>query len=163
MNSNSISSTEVKRRLEELGIELTAAPDPVANYVSVQYAGDLMFLSGAGPFKDGRPAMKGRLGEDMTIEEGYEAARLTGINLLAILDRELKGEWDRIEQVVKVQGFVRCTPDFEQQPRVINGVSDLLCEVLGDRGRHARTALGVTALPFAIPVEAEMIVKIKKS
>ncbi|MBR2121682.1 MAG: RidA family protein [Lachnospiraceae bacterium] len=160
---SSIGNADVNRRLGELGIELSAAPDPVANYVSVRYAGDLLFLSGAGPFRDGKPAVKGRLGEDMTVDEGYQAARLTGINLLALLNRELKGEWDRIEQVVKVQGFVRCTPDFEQQPAVINGVSDLLVEVLGDRGRHARTALGVTALPFAIPVEAEMIVKIKGS
>ena len=88
---SSIGNADVNRRLGELGIELSAAPDPVANYVSVQYAGDLLFLSGAGPFRDGKPAVKGRLGDDMSIEEGYQAARLTGINLLALLNRELKG------------------------------------------------------------------------
>lgn len=151
---------DVIKKLEELGIELTAAPDPLANYVSVQKAGNIWFFSGAGPFIDGKPAVFGRLGESMTTEEGYQAARLAGINLLAILNRELGGDWSRLKQVVKLQGFVNSTPDFYEQPAVINGASDLFVEVLGDKGKHARTAVGTNVLPVQLPVEVEMIVQV---
>ena len=133
----------------------------MANYVSVQKAGDIWFFSGAGPFENGKPAVFGRLGENMTTEEGYDAARLAGINLLAILKRELGGDWNRLEQIIKIQGFVNSASDYFEQPAVINGVSDLLVEVLGDRGRHARTAVGANVLPFRIPLEVEMIIKVK--
>lgn len=152
---------EVEKKLEALGIVLDAGPDPMANYVSVQKAGNIWFFSGAGPFKNGKPAVFGRLGENMTTEEGYQAARLAGINLLAILKRELGGNWDKLEQIVKLQGFVSSTPDYYEQPLVINGTSDLLVEALGDRGRHARTAVGTNVLPFRIPLEVEMIVKVR--
>lgn len=152
---------EVEKKLKALGIVLDAGPDPMANYVSVQKAGNIWFFSGAGPFKNGKPAVFGRLGENMTTEEGYQAARLAGINLLAILKRELGGNWDKLEQIVKLQGFVSSTPDYYEQPLVINGTSDLLVEALGDRGRHARTAVGTNVLPFRIPLEVEMIVKVK--
>ncbi len=152
---------EVEKKLETLGIVLDAGPDPMANYVSVQKAGNIWFFSGAGPFKNGKPAVFGRLGENMTTEEGYQAARLAGINLLAILKRELGGNWDKLEQIVKLQGFVSSTSDYYEQPLVINGTSDLLVEALGDRGRHARTAVGTNVLPFRIPLEVEMIVKVR--
>lgn len=152
---------EVEKKLEALGIVLDAGPDPMANYVSVQKAGNIWFFSGAAPFKNGKLAVFGRLGENMTTEEGYQAARLAGINLLAILKRELGGNWDKLEQIVKLQGFVSSTPDYYEQPKVINGASDLFVEVLGDRGRHARTAVGTNVLPFRIPLEVEMIVKVK--
>ncbi|WP_419025093.1 RidA family protein [Emergencia sp.] len=152
---------EIEKKLQDLGITLDAGPDPMANYVSVQKAGDIWFFSGAGPFENGKPAVFGRLGENMTTAEGYDAARLAAINLLAILKRELGGDWNRLEQVVKIQGFVNSTPDYFEQPTVINGVSDLLVEVLGDRGRHARTAVGTNVLPFRIPLEVEMIIKVK--
>lgn len=151
----------VEERLKELGIDLSAGPEPMANYVSVQKAGDIWFFSGAGPFENGKPVVFGRLGENLTTDEGYEAARVAGINLLAVLKRELNGDWDRLEQIVKVQGFVNSTTDFFEQPNVINGTSDLFVDVLGDRGRHARTALGTNVLPFRIPIEVEMIVKVK--
>lgn len=151
----------VEERLKELGIDLSAGPEPMANYVSVQKAGDIWFFSGASPFENGKPVVFGRLGENLTTDEGYEAARLAGINLLAVLKRELNGDWDRLEQIVKVQGFVNSTTDFFEQPNVINGTSDLFVDVLGDRGRHARTALGTNVLPFRIPIEVEMIVKVK--
>lgn len=153
---------DVEARLAELGIELDAGPEPMANYVSVQKAGSIWFFSGAGPFEGGKPAVFGRLGENLTTEEGYVAARLAGINLLAILKRELGGDWDRLEQIVKIQGFVNSTADYFEQPAVINGVSDLFAEVLGDRGRHARTAVGTNVLPFRIPLEVEMIIKVKE-
>ncbi|MGI6255037.1 MAG: RidA family protein [Acutalibacter sp.] len=152
---------EIEKKLEELGIKLDAGPEPMANYVSVQKAGNLWFFSGAGPFQDGKPAVCGRLGENLTTEEGYQAARLAGINLLAVLKRELCGDWDKLEQIVKLQGFVSSTIDFYEQPKVINGTSDLLVEVLGEKGRHARTAVGTNVLPFKIPLEVEMIVKVK--
>ena len=153
---------EIEKRLEELGITLDAGPEPMANYVSVQKAGTLWFFSGAGPFEGGKPAVFGRLGENMSTEEGYSAARLAGINLLAVLKRELGGDWDRLEQIVKLQGFVSSSPDFFEQPKVINGASDLFVEVLGDKGRHARTAVGTNVLPFRIPLEIEMIVKVRE-
>lgn len=153
---------EIEKKLEELGITLDAGPEPMANYVSVQKAGTLWFFSGAGPFEGGKPAVFGRLGENMSAEEGYGAARLAGINLLAVLKRELGGDWDRLEQIVKLQGFVSSTPDFFEQPKVINGASDLFVEVLGDKGRHARTAVGTNVLPFRIPLEIEMIVKVRE-
>lgn len=152
---------EIEKKLEALGIVLDAGPDPMANYVSVQKAGNIWFFSGAGPFKNGKPAVFGRLGENMSTEEGYQAARLAGINLLAILKRELGGNWDKLEQIVKLQGFVSSTPDYYEQPLVINGTSDLLVEALGERGRHARTAVGTNVLPFRIPLEVEMIVKVR--
>lgn len=133
----------------------------MANYVSVQKAGGFWFFSGAGPFENGKPVVFGRLGENLTTQEGYDAARLAGINLLAVLKRELDGDWDKLEQIVKVQGFVNSTTDYFEQPLVINGVSDLFGEVLGERGRHARTAVGTNVLPFRIPLEVEMIVKVR--
>lgn len=152
---------DVEKKLEELGITLDAGPEPMANYVSVQKAGDIWFFSGAGPFENGKPSVLGRLGENLATEEGYEAARLAGINLLAVLKRELNGDWDRLEQIVKVQGFVNSAADYYEQPLVINGVSDLFGEVLGERGRHARTAVAANVLPFGIPLEVEMIIKVK--
>lgn len=153
---------KVDERLRELGIELVMAPDPMANYVSVQKAGNIWFFSGAGPMDRGKAVYKGRLGENLTTEEGYDAARLAGINLLAVLKRELGGDWDRLAQIVKVQGFVVSTNDYYEQPKVINGVSDLFAEVLGDRGRHARTAVGTNVLPFEIPLEVEMIIQVNE-
>ena len=153
---------EIEKKLEELGITLDAGPEPMANYVSVQKAGTLWFFSGAGPFEGGKPAVFGRLGENMSAEDGYGAARLAGINLLAVLKRELGGDWDRLEQIVKLQGFVSSSPDFFEQPKGINGASDLFVEVLGDKGRHARTAVGTNVLPFRIPLEIEMIVKVRE-
>lgn len=153
---------DVEKKLQELGIELVSAPDPMANYVSVQKAGGLWFFSGAGPFVNGKPSIFGRLGENLDTKQGYEAARLAGINLLAILKRELGGEWSKLRQIVKVQGFVSSTDSFMEQPLVINGVSDLFGEVLGERGRHARTAVAVNTLPFGIPVEVEMIAYVEE-
>lgn len=151
----------VEQKLAELGIVLPEGPEPMANYVSVQKAGDIWFFSGAGPLKDGKATVIGRLGENLTTEEGYQAAREAGINLIASLKKALNGDWDKLEQIVKVQAFVSSTADYYEQPKVINGVSDLFGEVFAERGKHARTAVGVNVLPFKIPVEVEMIVKVK--
>ncbi len=147
-------------RLAALGITLPAAPPPVANYVNAVRTGNLVFLSGKGPAAvDGRlPA--GRVGVEFTVEEGYRFARSTGLALLAALRAEL-GSLDRVRRVVKVLGMVAAPPEFGDHPKVINGCSDLLVEVFGEAGRHARSAVGVSSLPFATPVEIELIAEVE--
>jgi enamine deaminase RidA (YjgF/YER057c/UK114 family) len=147
-------------KLKQIGITLPKAPSPVANYVPAVKTGNLLFLSGAGPIRgaDGKVPL-GKVGQDLTVEQGYEAARLVGIALIARLKEEV-GDLDRVRRVVKLLGMVNCTPDFGQQPAVINGCSDLLVEVFGDRGRHARSAVGMAGLPANIPVEIEMIAEV---
>ena len=154
--------SRTEERLAELGITLPDAPPPVASYVPFVRTGNLMYLAGLGPADrpDGT-SPTGRLGQDLTIEEGYEAARLTGINLLARL-RGAVGDLDRVKQIVKLLSMVNSTPEFRDQPAVANGCSDLLVEVFGDRGRHARSAVGMASLPNNIPVEIEMIVEIEE-
>ena len=146
-------------RLKKLGIELPEAPSPVANYVNAVRVGNLLFLSGKGPSAvDGlRPA--GKLGREFNLEQGYKFARSTGLALLAVMRAEL-GSLDRVKRVVKLLGMVNATPDFADQPKVINGCSDLMVEVFGERGRHARSAVGMGSLPSGIPVEIEAVVEV---
>ena len=146
-------------KIEELGLKLPAAPSPMANYVAARRAGNLLFFSGAGPFVDGKPAVFGKVGAELTQEQGYEAARLTGLNLIAQLKKEL-GTLNSVKQFLKVQAFVASAPDFMAQPAVMNGVSDLFVQVFGEAGKHARTAVAVPQLPFNIPIEVEMIVEV---
>lgn len=122
-------------------------------------SGSLLYLSGQLPFENGQLVCKGSLGDAVSLEEGYRAARQVAINALAIIKGEV-GSLDRVERVVKVVGFVASTPDFHDQPKVINGASDLLLDLFGDRGCHARSAVGTNALPLGSPVEVEMIVEI---
>jgi enamine deaminase RidA (YjgF/YER057c/UK114 family) len=148
----------IAERLRELGIELPAASAPAANYVPLVVTGDLVHVSGHGPVApDG--LVKGKVGSALTIDEGRRAARLTGLSLLATLQAEL-GSLDRVDRIVKVLGMVNCAPGFDQIPTVIDGCSDLLVEVFGDRGRHARSAVGLAELPFGIAVEIELIARI---
>jgi enamine deaminase RidA (YjgF/YER057c/UK114 family) len=150
----------IATRLTELGITLPVAPAPVGNYVGGVITGNLLFMSGCGPrLADGR-SMTGKLGEDMTAEQGYDAARLVGLNMLANIQAQL-GTLDRVERVVKVLGMVNCTADFSAHPKVINGFSDLFVEVFGESvGRGGRSAVGMMALPGQIPVEVEMILQV---
>ena len=145
-------------RLRELGIQLPAVPTPMANYVRSVQTGNLLFLSGAGPQKDGRQAFVGKVGRDLSVEEGAQAARLVGLNLLASI-RAALGSLDRVKRIVKVLGMVNAIEGFGDQPRVINGFSDLMVEVFGEAGRHARSAVGMGSLPMGIAVEIEMIVE----
>ena len=148
-------------RLAELGIELYEPPPPVANYVNAVHTGNLVFLAGHGPTKlDGSGYLTGQVGTDLTIEEGYAAARLVGIALLSSLKAEI-GDLSRVKRVVRVFGMVNSPPGFGQQPEVINGASDLLVEVFGERGKHARAAVGMVSLPRNIAVEIEMVVEIE--
>ncbi len=147
-------------RLAALGLTLPAPPKPVANYVEVTRAGSLLFLAGHGPCDFTAPGATGKVGRDLTVEQGATAARLTALCLLATLKAEL-GELSRVKRVVKVLGMVNATDDFTQHPRVINGASDLLVAVFGERGRHARSAVGVASLPVNLAVEIEMVVEVE--
>jgi len=147
-------------RLAELKITLPPAPKPVATYVPAVRAGDLLFLSGTGPFKDGVIAFAGKLGKDLTVEQGYEAARLTLLNALAMVRQEL-GTLDRVTRVVRLTGHVASAEGFTQQPAVINGASDLLVQIFGDAGRHARLALGAAELPLNMAIELELILQVR--
>ncbi|MXZ05679.1 MAG: RidA family protein [Rhodothermaceae bacterium] len=151
-----------EQRLEELGIQLPDPPDPVANYVGAVQTGNLVFLAGHGPLLPDGSYITGKLGRDLTLVEGYAAARQTGIALLATLKREI-GDLSRVTRIVKVNGMVNATPDYTEQPNVINGCSDLLVEVFGPEiGKHARAAVGMNSLPIGIAVEIEMIVEIRE-
>lgn len=150
----------VDSRLADLGIDLPRAASPVANYVPFVVSGNLVFVSGQIPLVDGKPQFIGRLGDSVTVEEGYQAARHCGLNLLAQLRNACGGNLDKVRRVVKLGGFVACTPEFNQTPQVINGASDLMVEVFGDAGRHARAAVGAPSLPLGVAVEVEAVFEI---
>src|SRR5262249_1829842 len=143
----------VEKKLKELGITLAPVTPPVANYVNAVRTGNLLFLAGKGP-----GSVKGKVGREFTVEQGYQHARAVGLNLLAVMRAEL-GSLDKVKRVVKVLGMVNAMPDFEDQPKVINGCSDLFVEIFGDKGKHARSAVGMGSLPMGIPVEIEVIVE----
>ncbi len=152
--------SQVERKLAEMGLELPPPSPPIANYVGAVVAGDLVFVSGHAPTRHGQPAYRGKVGRDFTTAQGYEAARLVMLNCLASLKAAI-GDLDRVQRVVKLLGMVNGVPEFAEQPQVINGASDLLVALFGERGRHARSAVGMGSLPGNIPVEIEMIVQIR--
>ena len=144
----------------KLDLELPVRTGPLANYVSTVRTGNLVFVSGHGPTIEGKPKYVGKLGDDLDLDTGYQAAKLTMLNCLASLKIEL-GDLDKVKRIVKLLGMVNSTPDYKEQPRVINGASDLLVEIFGENGRHARSAVGMASLPFGIPVEIEMVVEVE--
>ncbi len=149
----------VERRMRELGFTLPEPPQPVATYVPSVLAGDLLFVSGVIPSREGRPVFRGTLGRDVSGEEGYEAAQLALLNALAVI-RHAAGSLDRVRRIVRMTGYVASHEGFIEQPGVVNGASDLLVKVFGEAGRHARVAVGVAALPMGVPVELELIVQL---
>lgn len=151
---------KVEQRLKELGIELTKPTTPLGSYVNAVRTGNLLYLAGKGPGLPGKPLPVGKLGRDFSIDQGYGFARDTGLSILAALKEEL-GDLDRVKRIVKVLGMVNATSEYGSQPEVINGCSDLFVEVFGERGRHARSAVGMGSLPRGIPVEIEVIVEIE--
>lgn len=151
---------DIDARLDELGIELPAPFTPMANYLPAVRTGNLVFISGHGPNRADGTFITGKLGQDLTIEQGYGAARLTMLNCLSSLRAEL-GSLNGVRRFVKVLGMVNCTEDFGDPPAVINGGSDLLVEIFGDAGRHARSAVGMQSLPRGIAVEIEMVVEVE--
>jgi enamine deaminase RidA (YjgF/YER057c/UK114 family) len=148
-------------RIKEIGLALPPPPKPGGNYVPGVRVGNLLFLSGHGPGRvDGVPSARGKVGRDLSIEDGYKVAREVGINLLGTA-KALLGSLDRVKRVVKVLGMVNSAEGFGDQPKVINGFSDLMVEVFGENGRHARSAVGMAELPSGIPVEIEMILEVE--
>ena len=151
----------IDEKLKELGVELITPTAPVANYTKAVRTGNLIYLSGHGPTKADGKDITGKVGKDLTIEQGIEAAKRTAISLLSTLKVELGGDLSRVKRIVKVNGWVNCTDNFKDQPRVMNGCSDLLVAVFGAKGKHARTSLGTNALPSNIAIEIEMIVEVE--
>jgi enamine deaminase RidA (YjgF/YER057c/UK114 family) len=147
-------------RLKELGLVLPTVPKPMANYVPYRLAGNMLYLSGQGPRDATGASLSGKLGADISLEEGYRRARLVGLGLLAAM-RDALGSLDRVDYIVKLLGMVNAVPGFNDSPKVINGCSDLFVEVFGDAGRHARSAVGNVMLPNQISVEIEGIVAVK--
>lgn len=151
---------KIEKRLQELGIELPAAPAPVASYVPFVVAGNLVFVSGQVPLVNGEIKHVGRVGAGLSLEDGQAAARTVGLNLIAQIKQACGGDLDRVVRVVKLGGFVNCTPDFTDLPKVINGASDLMSEVFGEKGAHARFAVGAPSLPLGASVEIEAVFEI---
>ncbi|TVP45091.1 MAG: RidA family protein [Mongoliibacter sp.] len=151
---------DAEKKIEELGIVLPSPSEPVANYVNAVQTGNILFLAGKGPSKPDGSYVTGKVGSDLSIAEGKEAARLVGLAQIAVLKHEL-GDLNRVKRIVKVLGMVNCGSDFKDQPEVINGFSDLMVEIFGEKGKHARSAVGMNALPMDIAVEIELIVEIE--
>tara|TARA_B100001769_G_C22080454_1_gene582147 strand:+ start:263 stop:844 length:582 start_codon:yes stop_codon:yes gene_type:complete len=159
-NKSLDSNFDPESKLKELGIELMIPSDPVANYVNTVRSGNLLFISGKGPLKNDGEYIKGKLGYDLSIDEGYEAARATAINLISTI-KSAVGDLKNVKKIVRVNGMVNSASNFTDQPKVINGCSDLLVEVFGDRGKHTRVALGMNSLPMNIAVEIDLIIEVE--
>jgi len=153
---------QVEERLKELGFELPVVAKPVAEYVPAKWVGNLVYVSGQGPIQDGEAVYIGRVGKEVSLDEGYKAAEICALNSLAAV-KSVVGSLEEVEQIVQVRGFVNSAPDFHDQPKVMNGASKLLVNVFGNTGRHARVALGTSNLPGNIPVEIEMVVLVSKT
>lgn len=155
-----LSAQTPEERLAKLGLTLPAASAPAANYVNVVRTGNLLYLAGKGPTAPDGQWITGKLGLDVTIQDGYEAAKSVALAHIAVLKNEL-GDLSKVKRIVKVNGYVNSTPDFIEQPKVMNGYSDMMVAVFGDQGKHARSSVGVCALPMNIAVEVEVIVEVE--
>jgi enamine deaminase RidA (YjgF/YER057c/UK114 family) len=151
---------QIDARLAELGIELPTPTSPVANYLPYVQTGKILFIAGQVTLWNGERRFVGKLGATMETKQGQEAAKLCALNLIAQAKAACGGDLDRVVRWVKLGGFVNCTPDFGEQPAVVNGASDLLVQVFGDKGKHARAAVGVAALPFGVAVEIDAVIEI---
>ena len=147
--------------IKNLGLNIPDLPKALANYVPYKLVGKTIYISGQAPVQNGELIYKGKVGSDISIEEGIEAAKLCVINIIAALKTGLEGDWDKLDSFVKLTGFVNCQDNFTDQPKIINGASDMLVEIFGDQGRHARVAVGSNALPLGIAVEIDAIVQLK--
>jgi enamine deaminase RidA (YjgF/YER057c/UK114 family) len=155
-------SSKIETRLSEIGISLPAPGTPGGNYVPFVVVGDLVFMAGQVAREAGKMKYTGKVGRDVSVEQGHAAARLCAVNLLAQLKVACGGDLDRVERCVRLGGFVNSAPDFLEHPKVVNGASDLVVEVFGERGQHARTAVGVAALPMDSAVEVEAVFQLKR-
>lgn len=152
---------KIEDRLAELGLSLPEVPAPVAAYVPAVRAGNWVYVSGQTPFRDGKLRVKGKVGKDVTLEDAYEEAKQCALNIMAAVN-SVAGSLDNVERIVKLVGFVASTPDFTDAPKVVNGASELFVQVFGDKGKHARSAVGVAALPLDCCVEVEAVVLLKE-
>ena len=150
-----------EENIKNLGLNIPELPKALANYVPYKIAGKTMYISGQAPVQNGELIYKGKVGSDITIEDGIKAARLCVTNIIAAVKTGLEGDWGKLDSFVKLTGFVNCQDDFTDQPKIINGASDMLVEIFGDQGRHARVAVGSNALPLGISVEIDAIVQLK--
>ena len=150
-----------EENIKKLGLIIPQLAVPVANYVPFKIIDNMMYISGQPPVKEGELIYKGKVGTDISIEDGIEAAKLCCVNIIAALNKGIDGDWDRLENFVKVVGYVNCKDDFVDQPKIINGASDLLVNIFEDKGRHTRVAVGSNALPLGIAVEIDAIIKLK--
>ena len=151
---------KIDARLKALGIELPPTAPPAGNYVPYVVTGKQVFVAGQITLKDGKPQFLGKLGREFGVEEGQQAARLCAINIVAQLKAACGGDLDRIVRIVKLGGFVNCTPEFTDQPKVVNGASDLIVEIFGEAGKHARAAVGAPSLPLGVAVEIDAVAEI---
>ncbi len=151
----------IDAKLKELGIEVPEPAAPVANYVPFVAVGKLVFISGQVPLVDGKPQYIGKVGTTFSVEEGQQAARICAINLIAQMRAAAGGDLDKVKRVVRLGGFVNSTPDFTQQPSVVNGASDVMVEVFGDKGKHCRTAVSAGALPLDVAVEVDAVIELE--
>ena len=147
--------------IKNLGLNIPELPKALANYVPFKIVGKTMYISGQAPVRNGEMIYKGKVGSDITIEEGIEAAKLCVINIIAAVKTGLEGDWSKLDSFVKLTGFVNCQDSFTDQPMIINGASDMLVEIFGDQGRHTRVAVGSNALPLGISVEIDAIIQLK--
>ena len=150
-----------EENIKNLGLNIPELPKALANYVPYKIVGKTMYISGQAPVKNGELIYKGKVGSDISVEDGIEAARLCVINIIAAVKTGLEGDWSKLDSFVKLTGFVNCQDDFTDQPKIINGASDMLVDIFGDQGRHARVAVGSNALPLGIAVEIDAIVQLK--
>lgn len=158
--SSNLAGVHIEARLAQMGLALPEMGKPVGNYVKGVVVGNMLYLSGAGPNHPGNPPLRGKVGRELTLEQGYDAAQAVCLQLLAAAKHVL-GDLGRIKRVVKVFGMVNCTEDFGDQPKVINGCSDMFIKLMGEAGRHARSAVGMQSLPGGIPVEIEAILEVE--
>ena len=150
-----------EENIKNLGLNIPELPKALANYVPYKIVGKTMYISGQAPVKDGGLIYKGKVGSDISVEDGIEAARLCVINIIAAVKTGLEGDWSKLDSFVKLTGYVNCQDTFTDQPKIINGASDMLVEIFGDQGRHSRVAVGSNALPLGIAVEIDAIVQLK--
>ncbi len=160
MSASGFAQVDFDKKLKELGIELFTPSKPLANYVKVVRTGNLLFFAGHVPTRSDNSNITGKVGKDLTMEQGYDAAKQTGIALLSTLKAEI-GNFNKVKRIVKVLGMVNCTETFTDQPKVMNGFSDLMVAVFGDKGKHARSAVGMYILPNNVAVEIEMVVEVE--
>ncbi len=150
-----------EENIKNLGLNIPDLPKALANYVPYKIVGKTMYISGQAPVKNGELIYKGKVGSDITVEDGIEAAKLCVINIIAGVKTGIEGDWDKLDSFVKLTGYVNCQNNFTDQPKIINGASDMLVDIFGDQGRHSRVAVGSNALPLGIAVEIDAVVQLK--